>query len=242
MYEPRTYRRTVAPEDLIAFEVVVAETDLQILAEKDLGVPALDLVREARTAIERWLISHPWFAESFAPVDVPESAHPIVRGMANAARSARVGPMAAVAGAVAEYVARGLVSSSPEIIVENGGDVYLIGSAPRTLSLWAGADGVNGVGVEVTPGTGLAVCTSSGRVGHSVSFGTADAVAVLARDGALADACATAFANRVHGVGDIVRVLEFAHSVQGVEGVVVSAEGELGAMGDMRIVPVRPLG
>ncbi|PKQ30156.1 MAG: hypothetical protein CVT60_01555 [Actinobacteria bacterium HGW-Actinobacteria-10] len=238
VYEPRTYRNIVAPEGLATFEVVLRETDLQIAAKSDLSASAVQLVQAARTQLEDYIAGHPHFAETFSPYAVEEDAPRLVKAMAKAAWVANVGPMAAVAGAVAEFVARGLASRSSEVIVENGGDVYLIGARDRTLALWAG-EGVRGVGIEIA-GRSLpaAVCTSSGRFGHSTSLGSADAVAVVGSDGAITDAVATALANRVHGAADIERALEAASHIQGVRGVIVNADGHIGAWGDVHLVPL----
>jgi len=156
--------------------------------------------------------------------------------MARAADAVGVGPMAAVAGAVAEYVARGLSEYSEEVIVENGGDLFLMGRAERTIALWAGEHGAQGVGLVVAGDMmPLGVCTSSGRIGPSKSFGEADAVTVLAADAALADAAATALGNRVHGPADVEPVLAAAREIEGLLGVVASIDGHVGAWGAIRL-------
>lgn len=236
-YEPRTYRRTVDPGDLTCFEVAIAQTDLQICAMSDLRDMAEDLIVQARWGLEEYIRAHPHFAETLAPVDAPDSAPEIVRRMSGAAQFARVGPMAAVAGAIAEYVARGLAEKSPEVIVENGGDVYLMGTQDRVLALWAGERGVRDIGLQVPAGLmPIGVCTSSGRIGHSTSFGDADAVTVIARNGALADAVATALANQIREPADIDRAIEVARTVTGVLGLVATIDGHLGAWGNVRLV------
>jgi ApbE superfamily uncharacterized protein (UPF0280 family) len=236
-YQPRTYRRTTQPSGLVCFEVAIKETDLQVCASRDLTDLAEDLVVRARWEIEKFIRAHPYFRETLTPIDVPETAPEIVRRMAEAGRIARVGPMAAVAGAIAEYVARGLAEISPEVVVENGGDIYLMGTEDRTVALWAGEFGVKGLGITVRGGLQpVAVCTSSGRVGHSESFGAADAVTVLARNGALADAVATALANRVREPDDIGRAVEAARHIHGVLGVLATVEGHLGAWGNVHLV------
>jgi ApbE superfamily uncharacterized protein (UPF0280 family) len=239
-YEPRTYRRAVDPAGLVTFEVVVAETDLQIAARTDLRDDALRLVEGARADIERFMDSHPFFADTFAPFDVPADAPAIVRSMSMAASLATVGPMAAVAGAVAEHVARGLEPLSDEVIVENGGDVFLCGSTDRVLALHAGPSPLSGkVGIEL-PASLLpcAVCTSSASVGPSVSLGRADAACVIARDGALADAVASALGNRVHSHEDIERAIEAVRGIRGVVGAVVVMGERLGAAGEVRFVSI----
>ena len=179
VYEPRTYRRTVDADDLVSFEVVFRETDLQIMAEKDLSSEAEDLIAQARWEIESFIQKHPKFQESLSPIEIPPGSPPLVTQMGAAATKARVGPMAAVAGMIAQYVAEGLAEDSSRVIVENGGDSYLIGDQERVVGVWAGDSPISGkVGIRISSGLQpVAVCTSSGTVGHSLSLGSADAVA-----------------------------------------------------------------
>jgi hypothetical protein len=148
--------------------------------------------------------------------------------------------MAAVAGAVAQHVAEGLAEVSGEVIVENGGDLYLIGREERIVGVYAGESPISGrVGIRVSKGLlPVSVCTSSGTVGHSMSLGHADAVAVMARDGSLADAVATALANRVQDENDVERAIDAAKSMLGVLGVLVVVGESLGAWGNVRLVPL----
>lgn len=222
------------------FVVRVAETDLQILACSDLTGTAERCVRDARAELESYIAAHPRFGESYVPVEADPGAPAIVKAMAEAASAAGVGPMAAVAGAVAEHVARKLHAHSAEVIVENGGDVYLMGAHERVVALWAGSEGVSGVGIRV-PARALpcAVATSSGTIGPSVSFGSADTATVVASSGALADAAASVVGNRVRSAADLERAVQAGLSVPGVTGVVVSISGALAAGGDIELVPVK---
>lgn len=237
-YEPRTYRRTVQTGDLVSFQTSFRETDLHVSAESDLADRAQDLIVAARWEIESYIKDTPRFREALVPYEVPEGAPPLVRAMAAAAARARVGPMAAVAGAIAQYVAEGLHEHSSQVIVENGGDVYIIGDHERIVGIYAGGSPLSGrVGVRVPPGLQpVAVCTSSGTVGHSYSMGAADAVTVLARDGALADAVATGLANRVSSQDDIERSIDAARLIMGVLGVMVVVGDAMGAWGNVRLV------
>ena len=238
-YEPRTYRDLSGGDDLIAFRVVVRETDLWIRADRDVTAEAERLVREIRAELERFIDAWPIFTESFVPIDVPDTAPEIVRRMADAARAAGVGPMAAVAGATAEAVGRGLMTSSRTIIVENGGDIFLASPAPRDVVLMAGASPLSGkvafrVGPDEMP---LGVCTSAGTVGHSTSLGRADAATVFSPDTALADAVATALGNRVRAPEDIEEALGWASSVPGVTGVAVVIGESMGVRGAVTLAP-----
>lgn len=240
-WEPRTYRRTVDAAGLVTFEVVLAETDLQISASADLAGPAADLARALRADLEGYIATHPRFAESYVPVEVEPGAPEIVRAMADAALVAGVGPMAAVAGAIAERVARGLAEHAAEVIVENGGDLFVIGRTQRLIAMVAGDSPLSGaLAIALEPATlPTAVCTSSGTVGHSVSHGSSHGVTIIAPDGALADAVATAIGNGVHSEDDVEAALVRALAIEGVRGAVVIAGERIGAAGDVTLVPVR---
>ena len=237
MYEPRTYRNWVSDRDLVSFSVVVRETDLLIRARRNLKGKALAATQRCRSALEKYIESHPAFATSLEPLPVDQSAPPLVREMADAARQAGVGPMAAVAGAIAEAVGRELLSFSSEIIVENGGDIFIKTSKERLIGVYAGESRLSGgIAFTIQPDeTPLGICTSSGSVGHSLSLGTADAVVVTSPSTSLADAAATAIANRVSSASDIPAALEFAHGIEHLKGVAIIKGDTMGLWGQMKI-------
>lgn len=220
------------------FEVVEGETDLQVGARVECADAVRAAVLRARRDLTGYLAADPLFGESFVPVEVPEDAPEIVRVMASAAARAGVGPMAAVAGAVAECVAREVLSHSSEVVVENGGDVFLAGSTARHVLLVADGSPLSGrIAIALEAGDlPVSVCTSSGKIGHSVSLGEAHAATVIARSGALADAVATGLGNRVTCVDDIERALQYALGIDGVRGAVVIAGDRIGAVGTVRLV------
>jgi hypothetical protein len=237
VYEPRTYRNLVKGRDLVAFTAQVKETDLYIRAWRNLAKEAIDAITEVRSPLEDYIATHPRFQTSLKPVKIEADAPPIVQEMAAAAHKAGVGPMAAVAGAIAEAVGRKLLQFSPEVIVENGGDIFLSVRSTRLVAIYAGGSPLSyKLGIEVSPeGTPLGVCTSSGTVGHSLSFGLADAVTVLSRSTALADAAATAIGNLVKTGDDIPKGLDAGKRIEGVEGIVIIAGAEMGVWGDVKL-------
>lgn len=236
-YEPRSYREQVDPAGLVGFEVVHGETDLFVAAASDLAEEALDVVKDLRRALDGYVLTHPWFAESLSPVPVEEDAPGIVRSMAEAAVRTGVGPMAAVAGAVAEAVARALQPRSREVIVENGGDVFVLSAKERRVRLDAGDSALSGrVALRIGPATeGIAVCTSSATVGPSLSLGSAHAATVVAVSGALADAAASVLGNLLHDPADIARALERVLAIEGVLGAVAVVGDTIGAAGAVRL-------
>jgi ApbE superfamily uncharacterized protein (UPF0280 family) len=237
MYQPRTYRHWVKGNDLAAFEVTVKETDLYLRARSDLKQEAYELVLKYRRVLEEYIEGHPLFLTSLEPLAAEKNAPPLVIDMAEAAQKAGVGPMAAVAGAIAEAVGRELSAFSPEVIVENGGDIYLKSLTRRRIGIYAGKSPLTKrVGLEIEgEETPLGVCTSSGTVGHSLSFGLADAVVVLSPSTALADAAATAIGNLIRRPEDIPGGIEFARSIGGLKGVVIIQGEQVGVWGELKL-------
>ena len=238
-YTERTYRERSAPENLLSFRVAVEETDLWIAADRDLSARAMDSIRSHRACIEDYIAAHPGFATTLKVWGQPVPPHSILARMVDAARAAGIGPMSAVAGSIAEAVARDLMGYTTRVMVENGGDLYMIGGPTSSVGLWAGPSPLSGrVALAVDPSEGLAVCTSSGTVGPSLSLGRADAATVISPSGALADAAATELGNRIRSPGDVKKALDWVLSVTGVTGAVVIMGETIGAKGQVELVPL----
>lgn len=239
----RAYRKTVIPaKSETSFQVVVAQTDLFIIAEKDLSNEALQAIHEVRSLISSYILLHPEFGESLVPVEVEKEASDTIRLMARAARTCGVGPMAAVAGAVAQFTAEHLGRFSNEVLVENGGDLYMISGKNRTVGLLADPGSGTRVGLALTPKDfPLSICSSSGRIGHSLSLGSGDLVTVRAKDARFADAAATALANKLDSPSDVPKVIEEARrlSESGLEGIFVQFNSKIGAWGEIELVSIR---
>jgi ApbE superfamily uncharacterized protein (UPF0280 family) len=237
MYQPRTYRHWIKEDDLVSFNVTVKETDLYIRAASNLESAALKAVIKHRKPLEAYIKRHPLFLHSLEPCFVEEDAPTIVAVMAQAAQVAGVGPMAAVAGAIAEAVGKDLLACTPEVVVENGGDIFMKISRTILIGVYAGESPFTGkIALEISPEeTPLGVCTSSGTVGHSLSFGAADAVVAFSRSAALADAAATAIGNRVKSVDDIDVAIERAQAIDGLDGVVIIKGDRMGMWGKVKL-------
>jgi len=237
MYQPRTYRHWIQGKDLVSFKIVVKETDLYIRASSNLESNAYKLVVKYRTMLERYTELYPAFTTSLEPLLVSEEAPQIVKDMAESARRAGVGPMASVAGAIAQFVGEELSTLSPEVIIENGGDIYLKSLRGRIIGIYAGDSPLSGkIGLEVKgKDTPLAVCTSSGTVGHSLSLGRADAVVAVSKSATLADAAATAIGNKVNQPDDIPAGITFAQNTEGLLGVIIIIDDKIGICGKLKI-------
>jgi ApbE superfamily uncharacterized protein (UPF0280 family) len=237
MAQPRTYHRWIDSGDLHSFQVTLKETELYIRAETNLRRRALRLATKYRTILEKYVERQPVFLTALTPQDVPADAPMIVKHMAEAARMAGVGPMAAVAGAIAGAVGQELLPFSRELLVENGGDIFLSSRRERIVGIYAGSSPLSGrIGLMFRGHDDpLGICTSSGTVGHSLSYGRADAVIIVAGSTSLADAAATAVGNLIYEPGDIPTGIERARNIEGLIGAVIIQGEEMGIWGDLEI-------
>ncbi len=239
MYKERKYRQWVKSEGLVTFEVKELETDLLISAGKNLENKARESVLNYREDIRSYARNSKDFLTSLEPINVYGDVPLIVKAMADAGKKASVGPMAAVAGAIAEFVGRDLLVYTDEVIVENGGDIFIKTKVKRILGIYAGDNSPfsGKLALEISHSEeGLGVCTSSGTVSHSLSFGIADAALILSGDTSLADAVATAMGNIVKNKDCIKKGIDFARSIDGVRGALVIVGDKLGSWGEIKLV------
>lgn len=237
-YQERTYRNRISKKNLTSFQITVRETDLYISADRDLTDIARHAVYNYRRFIEEYIRHRPQFLDSLAPIEPDEMAPPVVRDMLNASRASGVGPMASVAGAIAQYVGLDLLGYSDNVIVENGGDIFLKSAGEINVGIFAGSSPLSyKVALRVRPeDMPIGVCTSSGTIGHSLSFGKADAVCVKSKSASLADAAATSIGNRVKDIKDIKAALEAGSLIEGVLGIVIIMNDKMGVYGDVELI------
>jgi len=241
MYEPRVYRHWIKDSDLISFNVIVKQTDLYIRARRNLKDKALKSVLKHRASLEKYIEHHPLFLTTLEPYQAEAEAPLIVKEMSKASWLAGIGPMAAVAGAIAEAVGKDLLPFSPEVIVENGGDIFLKIAKERLVGVYAGGKSpfTGKIALEIKPEeTPLGICTSSSTTGHSLSLGSADAVIALSSSTSLADAVATAIGNIIKDVEDIPEAIEKAQNIEGLHGIVIIKNDKIGVHGKVKIVPL----
>jgi ApbE superfamily uncharacterized protein (UPF0280 family) len=238
MFEERSYRKQMGVDELVSFNVTELESDLQILAKSNLEKEARKAIRKYRRELYSYIKEQPNFLTALSPLPPLESAPSIIKNMCHAASLGNVGPMAAVAGAISRYVGLYLLRYTDEIIIENGGDIFLKSKKDRQIMIYAGTSPFSNKLALLVPGRNeeFGICTSSGTVGHSLSFGKADAVVILSRDTLLADAVATATGNLVKTELDIESALSFAMSVPGILGAVVIIGDKMGALGEVNFV------
>lgn len=216
----RVYRKRVKAGLSASFQVAVKETDLWVSADEKLEKETRDLIFRYRHQIEDYISRHPDFMTSLHPYREDPYASEIVREMIKATTDIGVGPMAAVAGAVAQFVGRGLLERSEQVIVENGGDIFVKANRPVTVSVFAGTSPLSEkIGLVITKDRmPLGVCSSSGTLGHSMSLGKADVVCLVSSSTLRADAAATALCNRIRSRKDLDHVAGWADEIKGIEG------------------------
>ena len=189
-----------------------------------------------RGHIENYIAKYPLFGKSLKPLEPTDDAPSVVGDMIAGSKAAGVGPMAAVAGAIAQHAAEAAISAgAAEAIVENGGDIFLQCNRDTIVSLHTGTISIgNRVAFRIPPSVSpVSVCSSSGAMGHSMSFGSADLVTVVSENAALADAAATALCNVVSTMEDIEPALEKGMAIEGVMGVLIVVDEKIGMIGDL---------
>lgn len=237
MHEKRFYRNNIKIDEFVNFTVINKESDLHISAKINLEKECKKYLGKYRSAIEDYGDENINFYESLVPIKVVGEADKIINHMAVASDKANVGPMASVAGAISQYVGLDLLKHVDEIIVENGGDIFIKTNKKRKILIYAGDSPFSekialSIYANDTP---LGICTSAGTVGHSLSFGNADAVVVLSKDTLLADAVATAIGNIIKSKEDVSKGIEFGKNIEGIEGILIIIKDKMGAWGKIEL-------
>ncbi len=229
-------------DDVIRRQFHFKETYATVIAEERYMDLAARTIAAARADIEATIAGQPRFFTSLEPLKIDMGAPAVVRRMAASAALAGVGPMAAVAGAIAQVTVEALVTDGARhVIVDNGGDVVLRIDRPVTIGIFTGPAAIRDIALRFEPRPGIfSVCTSSGTVGHSLSFGCADAATVISDNGCLADAAATALGNRIKETNEKAIDAAIRESwIEGIEGILVIAGDRLGMGGRLPQI-VRP--
>ena len=237
-FTERTYRNKVLNHSLISYQVKVCETDLFISSDSDFRQVARQSVHRYRGYLESYIKSHPDFLTSLIPLKIDDLAPDIVRDMMKVSQVAGVGPMAAVAGALAEYVGRDLLKLTSNVIVENGGDIFLKSKDEINIGIFAGDSSFSEkLALKIRPEEmPMGICTSSATVGPSLSFGIADAVCVKSKSAAMADAAATMIGNLVKTKKDIKKAISYGSQIKDVIGILIIVENEMGLWGEMELL------
>lgn len=222
------------------------ETQCTIIADKKHGIQtAINSIKQNRKALEEYGEAHPTFFYTLEPTPAP-AAPLVAKLMAEAGEKANVGPMAAVAGVLADLAVKDMTAAGCEVaVVENGGEISAVSNTPIDVAVAAGDEPLSKrFGFRLTKFP-IGVATSSGRYSHALSFGEAEAATVFCENAGLADAAATAVCNVVKGEDSQAAIqagINKALSIQGVEGVMILFKGLTGTAGKIpQIIKVDPV-
>jgi uncharacterized protein len=244
MYEPRTYRKTFNPDRFASFEIQYLETDLWIGVDhpsfhKEIAELAQHEIVKLRTQLDHYIGKHPEFRTSFLPVHAAPGSSETIREMCAAGFRTHTGPMASVAGMFAYHAGEKIKDHFPvkELVIENGGDYFIFLKEDLLITIYAGNSPLSEkIGILVPAHeTPCGICTSSGTVGPSFSFGKADAVMVTCYSPVMADAWATALANRVKSPADIETVLKYSEQFPEILSLVIICEDKTGIRGNFEV-------
>lgn len=243
-YKNRTYREHFREGRWTSFIVKHKESDLWIGIDKASYRPEMpeycvNLIKQLRDSMEAYILKDPNYYTSLIPYDAKEDAPEILKRMSAAARKTGIGPMSAVAGAVAYQIVQELKKDFQvkEAIIENGGDIYADIVEDMDVSVFAGSSPLSEkVGLHISARQApLGICTSSGTVGPSLSFGKADAVMIICKDVLVADSYATAFANYIRKAEDINPTLEKIGKIEDIIAALLIKDDKMGVIGKFEI-------
>jgi hypothetical protein len=237
-YEERIYRSLINKDNLTSYNVKIAESDLFISSDTDLSDQVKKSLLKYRSHLENYIKNNPKFLTSLLPLTEDEFAPAIVKDMLIKSSICGVGAMAAVAGAISQFIGQDLLGSADNLIIENGGDIFLKSKDKSIVSVFAGKSPLSyKVNFMVSPEkTPLGICTSSATVGPSLNFGKADAVCVISPSATLSDAAATAIGNRVKSKKDIKTALDYGIKIPGVRGIIIICGNDMGAIGEVQFI------
>lgn len=240
-YIERKYRQLINPSGLKKFEVKVKESDLLICAPEDCSFEVKAYLKEIRKELEDYIKRDREFLNSYLPMPVKKDMPPIAALMVLSSIQVGVGPMAAVAGAIAELIGRFIINRletlHKEVIVENGGDIFLYSKEKRNVLVFAGKSPLSEkIAIKISRiNQPVGICTSSATVGPSKSFGITDACVVISGSAALSDAAATAFGNMVKRPDDINYVVEKVIQHPAIYGILIIVGDKFAAAGDIEL-------
>lgn len=264
----RTYRLdTINRENEQKIQIIIEETDLFITVSDAVNTQELidfctKEIQEIRNILKFWINLFPEIKDSLDPIEPPDNAPDFLLAMCEAGSFAHVGPFASVAGTIAQLTATKIHSYlqekniCPDVIVENGGDIYVFSSKERCIGIMANPAEKCMLGLKIAKEQfPLAICSSSATIGHSLSFGQGDLALILAKNGSLADALATRYGNLLRTKQDINLVLTQAkqdYHIQmknnpllekteksGLSGVFLQIDETIGAWGEIELTAIQ---
>lgn len=236
MYEERFYREQIISKFKI--EVSYKESDLLICSDQEIvKEKAQSILVKYYNQIEEYIKKNPLFLTSLSPLESDRSALPIIGEMLESSKITGIGPFSAVAGAIAKYVGGDLLSCCQELVIENGGDIFLKINQDKIIGVYLGQEfKMNNLNLKIKKRKHpFGVASSSSIIGHSLNFGKADLVSVVADNIIIADGFATAISNRIKSIEDIEKILAEAKDNLPIQGLLVAFEEKMFLWGDLEV-------
>lgn len=243
-YRERSYRSRFSNDERRWFCVKFLESDLWIGVDRGsysatMETDAYAMLVDLRRTMDAYMLMDPQYKAALTPYDAGVEAPMILRDMSKVSHKTGIGPMSAVAGAVALLVANFIKDhfGAKEVIVENGGDIYALVHADMDIAVFAGQSPLSEkIGLHIPASSfPLGICTSSGTVGPSLSLGCADAVMIVCNDVLLADSYATAMANRISGVNDLQPVIDRISDTPDILGAIAVKDDRMAITGQFEL-------
>ena len=244
IFEPKTYRNSFSKERFQSFIITYKEADLWVGIDPDsfqeeMKELALSTLKAIWDELGAYFEIDPFFKKSLKPCPLKDTAPSIAKQMASVGEKAGVGPMASLKAIICELVGKALLEnfSIREMVIENGGKLFVSLQNPLTVSIFAGDSPLSGmVGLEIkAEQTPLGVCTFAQTERTPMNFGKADAVIVASKDPAMADAFTTALGNLIKKPGNVEKVLKRADNVPEILAAVLVCEDQIGIRGEFEL-------
>jgi ApbE superfamily uncharacterized protein (UPF0280 family) len=232
------YRKNISVKGKYSYRLKYKYTDLFITCDREISKEVKEPVVSFYNGLEEVLSRHEVFGKSLTPVKIIDNYPPIIKKMCRAAEVFKVGPMAAVAGAVCDRIAQSISGSCDFLMIENGGDVYIKSSIPVSAVLFSSSryfrDRLNiRITADTTP---CGLCSSSGIIGHSLSLGKSDLVTVMSESTVMADTAATAIANSIKEKADVDKALAHYRDYKQIKGLIIIKDDRLAIWGELQLV------
>jgi hypothetical protein len=234
------YRSDIKFNEKYNWRIIYKYSDMFIGCDKDISLKLEKLVKEVYDVLESFIREEKSFKSSLSPIRIGEQFPPLIKKMCRKAAIFNVGPMAAVAGAVCDYIAVGLDRYCRRLIIENGGDVFIKSNKDIDVGVFLKNENFKSkiylkIKANQTP---CGICSSSGSFGHSLSMGKSGLVVVLSKSTIGADAAATAIANKIIKPSDIEGTIEYYKKIKDVKGMLIVKDKALGIWGDIELINI----
>ncbi len=236
MQYARIYRNYNSKKEY-KYNVTIKESDLFIISDKYLKKEAYSILLKYRIQIENFIKTCPEFLKSLTPIEFKNNKPEIINEMLIASKKANVGPFASVAGAISQFVCKDLKKLCNEVIIENGGDIYIDTQNERLVQIYSNHFDNIGIKIkkEMQP---IAICSSSAKIGHSLSFGKADLVVVIGKNAPICDAFATSICNKIRNENNLQNVLNNVKE-KSIYGIIAISNNKIAIKGKIEFVKIK---